>query len=432
MIAIIVDNPKRDLPVLCRISENLIKYGVINKILLVPFYNLKNFLISDLFLITNLIIFNYLRKNNTEIIKFCKSKSIKVVIYDQEGAPGPKANEINKTLSYCRDYIKYIDGYFFWGNWQKKLAISKFNFVGNTPVVGFLRHLQKKNKKKKEQYILINSNFGFFPKYSYSKKEFYEGISMGLGSNANITYQNQYDIYFNRRAKFINTIKNIVLNNPKKNFLLRPHPYEEIKIYKDLIINCPNLKLDTSSNSIESINNCKLLIHLDCTTAVEAFFLKKPVISLKYILDKNDQNMYFKISHHIGLLAKNENEVIELIKKNNFRNKNLFRCNKKIISEIFGNQSSISNFVSEIKKIYVKKDKIKSFNTSLDFRTRLILFLQKFLSKKIYDFFLTLYRGKKVVIARKDKKFSKKDIFKFLSSSSLKIKKIEQFYLIQK
>jgi surface carbohydrate biosynthesis protein len=177
---------------------------------------------------------------------------------------------------------------------------------------------------------------------------------MGFKSNPNITYQKKYDILFKRRAKFINTIKNIVLNNPKKNFLLRPNPYEEIKIYKDLIVNCPNLKLDTSSNSID---NCKLLIHLDCTTAVEAFFLKKPVISLKYILDKNDQNMYYKITHHVGLLAKNEKEVIELIKRNNLRNKNLFRCNKKIISEIFRNQSSISNFVSEIKKIYIKKDK---------------------------------------------------------------------------
>jgi hypothetical protein len=37
MIAIIIDNPKRDLPVLCRISENLIKHGVVNKILLVPY-----------------------------------------------------------------------------------------------------------------------------------------------------------------------------------------------------------------------------------------------------------------------------------------------------------------------------------------------------------------------------------------------------------
>ena len=78
---------------------------------------------------------------------------------------------------------------------------------------------------------------------------------------------------------FCNLISYLMENNPTKQFVLRPHPTESISFYKNVFHGFSNIKITKDYSAIEWIENCSVLIQSGCTTALEAYFLEKPIVS---------------------------------------------------------------------------------------------------------------------------------------------------------
>ena len=165
MIAMVVDHPKRDLLLTLELAFKVLKYKICNKFCIIPGYCLDNFLLSSQIDRTKIIIYNFLRKNNADKIKYSYLKGVFNIIYDTEGAPSHDGLGLKNSLKKLKNYFKYVDHYLFWGDKQRKDIIKNLHVSFPTSVVGFLRYGEKKNNKS--GYILINTNFSAVaPKYN--------------------------------------------------------------------------------------------------------------------------------------------------------------------------------------------------------------------------------------------------------------------------
>ena len=118
-VGIIIDNPLRDLEGLVLLAARLAMKDV--EVYLIGMYE------QDFDVIANnidLVIFNYLRKNNMERFKRFKKKGIRVGVLDTEGA-GEKddiayANVISQT-----GLSKYLDFFCTWGSGQYEALLNR-------------------------------------------------------------------------------------------------------------------------------------------------------------------------------------------------------------------------------------------------------------------------------------------------------------------
>ena len=64
-------------------------------------------------------------------------------------------------------------------------------------------------------------------------------------------------------------------------FVLRPHPFENIRSY-DRLAELPNAHVIQDGTSLEWINGARLLIHQNCSTALEAAMLQVEPLSMEW------------------------------------------------------------------------------------------------------------------------------------------------------
>jgi surface carbohydrate biosynthesis protein len=276
-IAIIVDNPSRDLLALRDIAVKLVsKFVTVD---LVPMYFCKPYMLGEL---PNLIIFNYARSNNSHLISLAKRLNIKTSVLDTEGGVwvdlGIFVNIVKSSNAPC------LDLYMTWGEHQKvalnevnpKIA-EKFSVTGHPR---FDRNIKMGIKRPDNAYVLINTNFpALFPKYEDFISEFKiaknsGALSLELASeffrNATITY-----------GRFIEFIFRLIDAMPETKFLIRAHPFENDERYRVIFLNSKNVTISSSGDVFDALKESFCLIHFDCTTAIEAHLGRLPVGSIE-------------------------------------------------------------------------------------------------------------------------------------------------------
>lgn len=124
--------------------------------------------------------------------------------------------------------------------------------------------------------------------------------------------------------------------------VLRLHPKinkffnEEIK--DDEFIDCTNFK-----NEQELLLLADILITDYSSIMIEFAMLNKPIIFFAYDLDnyiKNDRGFYFDYSNVPGTIVKNSDDLINIIKENNFNNKDNSKFLKMQFNLLDGNSSA--------------------------------------------------------------------------------------------
>ena len=283
-VVIIVDNPLRDLSGSLLIASDLSRFGC--EVFLVEMYNQ----IFDItFLKPHLVLLNFVRNSNINNIKYYNSLGIKVAILDTEGAWSENLDRF--SLSVLRKIkLVNISHYFLWGNKQfesiiKNKANDKYIFsVTGNPRYDFCFGRLKKNlepKKNYAPYFLINTRF---PRSNpeYTNGENHEILGMmtaGYSKNDAKAYLDQDKI---AQKAMLRAISDLAQRYPNFNFVVRPHPFENIKTYQKSLIK-KNIYIIKEGSSINWINSAELLIHLNCTTAIESFFLNIPSANLKWL-----------------------------------------------------------------------------------------------------------------------------------------------------
>jgi surface carbohydrate biosynthesis protein len=315
-IGLVLDNPKRDLGGILLIAYQLMKQNHI--IFIIPLYD-QGYDIPLLNL--DLLVVNYVRKNNIEFLQTYKELGIFIAVMDTEGGVLPETGNFSPEFLaklFSKNHGNtFVDHYFFWGEkLQKAFKIYSGMLSSQLSLTGCPRYDYCHRKWKatlgnrSNLYILINLNFPSInpwwgnTEYNNNKFVFYsadEEISRaiqinGLNKDAYLSFESERKKVF---AKYLETIRKLAKINPEKHFILRPHPFENKSIYESYFNNFENIFIDSEGEVLEVINRSKLVINLNCSTSVETRLLGKVPVSLEFINSKilrNNLNLPSNIS----------------------------------------------------------------------------------------------------------------------------------------
>jgi len=429
-IGIIVDHPNRDLPGITLLSQSLIRSNKKTKVILIPMYKISwvlNYFPNKF----DIIIFNFAREANQKYIIRAHNYGIKTIIYDQEGVGGRKGLGLLNILSKSKNILPFIDLYCFWGknqllNFEK--SIEKKYHPKKKMVSGWLNSdylfRLRKNFKNKKKFILINSNFsGCDPKFNSLSNEIKSRLKTFDISKEELL--NRIYCQNKRKKKFLHTVKILIKTFPKKSFLLRPHPYENEKKYTILQKKYKNCKVSNKHSINQVLLNAEMLLHVDCTSAISSSFLNIPVLSMDWIIQNKESEVFNEIANNAGIKAKNIFELKDIIssliknlKETNFKNNELV----KYYGKFDGKRCE-----SLVNKIYKEFNftKKKLFINNFTFKDNIKFFIFELLGQSKYSSLRKFFMEKEFYSKqKKDKNFNTNDVKNYLTNKNLKTYKI--------
>ena len=220
-----------------------------------------------------------------------------------------------------------------WGEDNKSLFEGSPGF-SSTPieVVGnprgdllrpeFRPFFDKRVEEIKRQYgdfILLNTNFGtingYYPEMNvcYASESAPEGLALGRGA---IGFERDFAVrLYKFRTKVLEKIKQLVPDiaraYPDRTIVVRPHPAENRDLWREHLKDFDNVHVDAEGNVVPWLLACSVLIHNGCTTAVEGYILKRPVIA--YVPLAGGDDFAIDPPNSVSDVATTVPEVIEKI-----------------------------------------------------------------------------------------------------------------------
>jgi len=312
-ICILVDNPLRDLDGVGLLAWHLACQDV--EVHLVPLYNQA----FDVFaLAPDAVIVNYVRTNNVDFLKRVHNRGIKIIVLDTEGTPSPDLSLYVSSVNRL-NCDEFVSKYLHWGHDQ--LKIFKLNkvlpddrlAVTGCPRYDFsvepLRGTLPKPKASKPHYILINTTF------SQANPKFTSGPEHEIESMVRLGFSmahSQRYVADNQRAflKIIDLIRALADRYPDEHFVLRPHPFENMRAYEEQIQNS-NFEVRQEGTSLQWINESKCVLHLNCLTSVEAVLMGKEAINFEWL--NTEALLHTSPALNVSRLPENQDALFDLL-----------------------------------------------------------------------------------------------------------------------
>ena len=343
-------------------------------------------------------------KSSIIFLEKIKKRNGIIIILDEEGGPSKK-NEKLFLKRYPNSILKLTDIIFCWGNKQKEIIIrKKKKHLKNTKlfVTGHPRFDIKKrnmsklflenNTDKKRKYILFNLNFGLcnshlnFDEMLVHQKQMHKELRNNIFEGFS---KRELDLKFNYQKKlrrcFIDIIIKLSKKLPEVIIYVRPHPSEDpssyIKIFKT-----PNIIIDNKCNVQEQIIESNIVIHHDCTTAIESFFYGKNIISFDPIKNSDfiNKNLVNQLPKKISTLIINSDKElfskVEMLLSNDEYYLKSYSSKKKLIEEYFENINY--NSAEKISQLLKNEIKTKEGSENLSINISNVNFLPSLKIKK--------------------------------------------------
>lgn len=427
---IICDNPKRDLPGVILLSNELrkMKFDV---------YIVSSYVYFEILIINpDFVFLNHIRPIYHDIAKLLIKKNKIIFILDQEGGFMGHSSSI-KYKKYAKEIANLNNFYSYYCCWGERIyreinkniktnkIKSKILLTGHPRIDA----LKLKEKNINTNKVLINTNYSSTNlKFQSLKKEIID-IQKNTNQSLNkiLKLQNQRKKDFNQMIDIIN-----FLVNKGYDLIIRPHPFENEKTY----INKFQNKVEVSTNNFlkEDFDRSLFCISSYCQTTLDAIIANKNSINLEFINkhpNKSDKYIkklaYKNIESKVDFLKLFSNKKILLKKmqktKTNLKYKNL--------KDLYYN--SDCNFFVKIKRSLEKKKDIKNSNI-YDFIAIYInlSFKEKLKTLLILIFGLNNYLNiTKLLFNKKNyqKRINNHDLDKLLLSYSIKHKYVSsKFY----
>lgn len=190
------------------------------------------------------------------------------------------------------DNLKMADAVLTWGVEHKQnmestlVEKNKIHMVGN-PRMDLLRKDMRglwkseieQYEKKYGKYILVNTSFSYATQENAYENEKRNLEQMLHRADAGIkVLKEQVDQFKNTYIKFVEGIKYLA-ENVKETIVVRPHPNEDIMIYKEHFKIYKNVHVICNGDVNAWIMGAKVVIHNSCTTGVESFVSEIPIIA---------------------------------------------------------------------------------------------------------------------------------------------------------
>lgn len=281
---LIVDNPLRDIDGLTILAWELACRGW--DACLVPMYD-QAFAVERLR--PDLVVANYVRPNNIGLLREYRRGGAAVLIVDTEGAAGQNADDFVELLA-SKGLAADVDGYCVWGERQHAGFLKAGLLPGHrVRATGCPRYdlaapqwrASLPQPVADPGFVLINTNLaGAFPRFS-------RGVA---AERATLINAGMDPDHVDRRLRdevlardgLIELVRELTATFPEVRFVLRPHPFESDAAYRALDT-APNFCIRQEGTSLEWLNAAALLIHLNCSTAVEAVMLGKEALSPEWL-----------------------------------------------------------------------------------------------------------------------------------------------------
>ena len=316
----------------------------------------------------------FLKKVNKKIDMRYINKNF-LGMLDEEG-PVSFFEEWASEMRYPKELTHYYDSFFFWGKKDLDAINKKFSFYEDKLVIGHPKYdlLKKpfvkvwnneveKIKKRYGNFFLFNSSFKLRPSKIDNRKSIINArdnlknkkkLKEALARKESL-YQTEGKNY----SLTIELIKELALDNPKKNFIYRPHPSENI--YNARVkfgIKPKNVHIVFKGVVSPWIIACDTFVHSGCTTVLEAAILKKKIICFLPTGKSRRYKMYSEIGHFFSNKESCKNFL------NKFLNEKKPNLNLDYVSSIIDNFKKKSffykNFINHLKNksFFKKKSKI--------------------------------------------------------------------------
>jgi len=298
-----------------------------------------------------------------------KENDFSLLYYHEEG--GIWIGEESHWKGMCTKQIDATilskdDKVICWGPFQKNFyqTLESDASIHNVGVARFdlaqdmnLRKLISQSTKVQDKdYILINTNFAAVNHY-LDFLGWFKPLNINSRSlDQRLESMHWYNTSFKVMGFFLEMLTNLLSDFPKSKFVLRPHPTESIKFYKEFFKAFDNIKISKDFSAPEWINGCKVLIQNGCTTSIEAHMMHKIVISYYPVESKN----YVDVTKDIGHFASSYEDVKSLV--DNLDNlQQDFKENYKL-SSLISNFTSNKSSISALAKLTLESLKTKKKN----------------------------------------------------------------------
>jgi surface carbohydrate biosynthesis protein len=332
-----------------------------------------------------IVIFKSIGPYNSALIDRIKKSGHEIAAWDEEGMTFFEREYIDRRT--YKENLKKLIFFFTWGDIDTKLIkdyhpdqSSKIKKVGNSRIDALRYPYHKiysdeanEIKKKHGKFFLLPTlftqcNSANLYDLSYVDSLLREGFksdspSVEIGRSLTVQQENilaEVNIFLKEFSEKCSEHKLIV----------RPHPSEKIQYWFDLIKKFKNIEIVFDDQSTCSwIAASEMTISINCTTAIEAFFLKKKSVNF---LPFKDESVEFLLPKVTSKVIRSTEELINLIKDT--KNHDLFDLkeeDKNIINQWLLNAfegCSVDNLIDileseefKLKTFSEKKDKFSNF-----------------------------------------------------------------------
>ncbi len=341
-VALMVDNPLRDLPAMVLLAYHLADKGI--ACFLVP-HNLRE---RELWhLVPDLVVVNYVRPLNEKLVGDLLASGMKVVVLETEGGVfrrlpdkvlelaaetkgislPPEASSYGlfllKTPSDARVRTS-LTGYLSWAE-EFSQFLRRQQLFGETPIVTTgsprmdLYHATWRElalatctapSEIRHPFVLINSNFSLAnPKFLLPEQEL-QGRRrvLELGEEFMRSMQRAQSAAMQAMTALVNEL---VCRLPHVDFVYRPHPFEGKGAYDELLDEAENLHVIQDGVVTPWLIHASALIHWRCTTAIEYAMLNKTAFIPGWIPAPVDVPETVAVSH----VCANIDDMEEAIRK---------------------------------------------------------------------------------------------------------------------
>jgi surface carbohydrate biosynthesis protein len=266
----------------------------------------------------DLVLVNYTRPNNADLIKSYKRAGILVGVLDTEGIGGKNPDHFAEMVKGV-GRTDLVDLYCVWGRAQHAAFLrhgtvsAKLLHATGCPRYDFCASPWRAALPQPSiapGYVLINTNFPVAnPRFSNSSLDEQESmVQAGFGrefarqfiADAAQAYRAVLDLSIKLAQRFTDI-----------QFVLRPHPFENIRSY-DALAELPNAHVRQDGTSLEWIAGARLLIHQNCSTAIEAAMLKVEPLSMEWF---NTPALRLQVATQVSRSTASEDELVDMVRQ---------------------------------------------------------------------------------------------------------------------
>lgn len=287
-VAIVVDNPRRDLHGLVLLAYQFAKRGA--TVFLVPMYQQG----YDLPLLApDLVVLNYARESNRGLLESYRDMGVRVAVLDTEGGVLSESgfDSPNNWAASFRNtgLANLVDDYCFWGQAvydafrqysgkdEASLVITgcpRYDTC-NPPWSSLLTF-------PRSDFILVNTNFSAInPAYTRSAVD-EQRLFCEQGWDAGYV-QDLFAELHKVLPSYLDAIEAIARAFPGRQVQIRPHPFENEALYRERFVDIPNVIVDGKGDIFNAIHGAECIVHLNCGSSVDAARMGKTPISMEFL-----------------------------------------------------------------------------------------------------------------------------------------------------